>query len=108
MRGILKLQQRIVQQPLASTSDWTRWDCALTVSLWILAFGRWSEFYLRQRDVTDRELERLSRDAQELAMIRPIGVWRSEGIGKRGELVAFLDQVEELLAASGESNSNLQ
>lgn len=32
MRGILKLQQRIVQQPLASTSDWTRWDCALMVA----------------------------------------------------------------------------
>lgn len=108
MRGILKLQQRIVQQPLASTSDWTRWDCALTVSLWILAFGRWGEFYLRERDVTNRELERLSRDARELAMVRPMGEWRSAGAGKRGELVAFLDQVEELLAASDESKSNSQ
>ncbi|MDR8763951.1 hypothetical protein FEP90_05677 [Burkholderia multivorans] len=108
MRDILKLQQRIVQQPLASTSDWTRWDCALTVSLWILAFGRWGEFYLRQRDVTDRELERLSRDARELAMVRPIGEWRAQGAGKRGELVAFLDQVEELLAANDESKSNPQ
>ncbi|WP_175745078.1 VPA1262 family protein [Burkholderia ambifaria] len=108
MRGILKLQQRIVQQPLASTSDWSRWDCALTISMWILAFGRWCEFYLRQRDVTDRELERLSRDARELAMVRPMGEWRSEGAGMRGELVAFLDQVEGLLDASDESKSNLQ
>lgn len=39
MNDILKRQRRIVQQPLVSTSDWTQWDDALKVSLWILAFG---------------------------------------------------------------------
>lgn len=108
MQDILKRQQRIVQQPLASTSDWTRWDGALTVSLWILAFGRWGEFYLGQRDMTNHELERLSQDARGLAMVRPMGEWRSEGAGKPDELVAFLDQVEGLLASNDESKSNLQ
>ena len=102
MQAILKRHRRIVQQPLASTSDWTRWDGALTVSLWMLAFNRWCEYYLRQRDMTDRELEQLSQDARELAMVRPMNEWRSKGAGKQGELAAFLDQVEELLASSDE------
>ena len=108
LQAILKRQRRIVQQPLASTSNWTRWDSALKVSLWILAFSKWGEYYLRQRNMTDRELERLSRDARELAMVRPMAEWRSEVAGKPGQLAAFLDQVEDLLASSDESKSKLQ
>lgn len=108
MQAILKRQRRIVQQPLASTSDWTRWDGALVVSMWILTFTRWGQYYLHQRGMTDRELERLSRDARELAMVRPMVEWRSEGAGKPGQLAAFLDHVEELLASSDESKSKLQ
>lgn len=108
MQVILKRQRQVVLQPLASTSDWTRWDGALTVSLWIVAFSRWGEYYLRQRGMTDRELERLSRDARELTMFRPMVEWRWEDAGKPGQLVAFLDQVEELLASSNESQSKLQ
>jgi hypothetical protein len=102
MQAILKRQQRSVQQPLASTSDWTRWDGALVVSMWILTFTRWGQYYLRGRSMTDRELDELSRGARELAMVRPMDEWRSEGAGKQGELAAFLDQVEELLASNDE------
>jgi hypothetical protein len=108
MKAILKRQQRIVRQPLASTSDWTRWDGALVVSMWILIFTRWAQYYLRGRDMSDRELEELSRDARELAMVRPINEWRSKNTGKQGELAALLDQVEELLASSDESKSEGQ
>ncbi len=108
MQAILQRVRRIVQQPLASTSDWTRWDGALTVSLWIWVFGRWIEYYLRQRDMVVCELEELSRDASELAMVRPMAEWHSKGAGKQGELTAFLDQVEELLASSNEPKSKLQ
>jgi len=97
MQVILKLQQRIVQQPLASTSDWTQWDGALMVSMWILTFTQWGQYYLRGCGMTDSALEKLSRDARELAMVRPMDEWRSEGTGKQGELAAFLNQVEELL-----------
>lgn len=96
MQTVLKRQRRIVQQPLASTSDWTQWDGALVVSMWILAFTRWSQYYLRERGMTDRQLDELSRDARELAMVRPIAEWRSEGADKPGQLAAFLDQVEGL------------
>lgn len=102
MRAILKRQQRIVQQPLASTSDWTSWDDALVVSMWMLTFTRWCQYYLRERDMANRELEELSQDIRKLAMVRPMGEWRSEGVGKNGELAAFLDQVEELLSSSDE------
>jgi len=108
MQDILKRQQRVVQQPLASTSNWNRWDRALTVSLWLLAFFRWGEFYLRQRSMTDYELERLSSSARGLVMVRPMSEWRSEGAGKPGELAAFLDQVDELLDTSDGPKSNLQ
>ena len=108
MQAILSRQKRVVQQPLASTSDWTRWDSTLTVSLWILAFSKWCEYYLRQRGMTGSELECLSTNARELAMVRPIVEWRSKIAGEPGQLAAFLDQVEELLASSDDSNSNLQ
>lgn len=100
IQEILKRQRRIIQQPLASTSDWTRWDDALVVSMWILAFTRWSQYYLRVRGVNDCKLEELSEAASELAMVRPINEWRTEGTGKPGELAAFLDQAEDLLASN--------
>ena len=108
MRAILKRQKRVVQQPLASTSDWTRWDLAVVVSMWILTFTRWCKYYLLQRGMIDRELEELSMQARELAMVRPIGEWRSKGAGEPGQLAAFLDQVEELLITSDELKSKLQ
>lgn len=100
IRAILQFQRRIVQQPLASTSDWARWDDALMVSMWILTFARWSQYYLRERGMTERVLEELSRGASDLSMVRPIGEWRSDGTGTQGELATFLDQVEGLLASN--------
>jgi hypothetical protein len=111
MQAILKRQRWIVQQPLASASDWTRWtrwDDALVVSMWILTFTRWGQYYLRERGMTDCELEALSRNARKLAMVRPMDEWRSRGAGKQGELAAFLDQAEKLLASSDESKSEIQ
>lgn len=108
MQGILRRQQRVVQQPLASTSNWTRWDRALTVSLWLLVFFRWGEFYLRQRCSTDHKLEQLSSTARALVMVRPRSEWRFDGTGKLGELAAFLDQVDALLGASDGQKDGLQ
>ncbi|MBN2991295.1 hypothetical protein JWR97_07745 [Pseudomonas cedrina subsp. fulgida] len=102
MQVVLRRQQRIVQQPLASTSDWTRWNDALVVSMWIFAFTRWCQYYLSDRDMTNRDLEELSRGARKLAMVRPMGEWRSDGTGKPGELAAFFDQAEALLASNDE------
>ena len=66
--------------------------------MWILAFTRWAQYYLRGRGMTVSELDELSKKASELAMVRPMNEWRSIGSGKQGELAAFLDQVTKLLA----------
>ncbi|MGO6982554.1 VPA1262 family protein [Rhizobium leguminosarum] len=108
LRAILRRQQRIVRQPLASTSNWTRWNDALAVSMWILVFARWAQYYLRGREMTLRELEELSRDAYDLAMVRRMDEWRSNGMGKQGELAAILDEVEELLASSDHSENGVK
>lgn len=97
MQKILKLQRRVAQQPLASSANWARWDDALKVSMWILTFTRWCQYYLRERGMTDSALEKLSESASALAMVRPMEEWRSEVAGKQGELAAFLDQVQGLL-----------
>ena len=76
--------------------------------MWILTFTRWSQYYLRGRAMTDRKLEQLSRDARELAMLRPMNEWRSMDAGNQGELAAFLDQVDELLTSNDESKSGDQ
>lgn len=108
MREILKRQRRNVQQPLASTSNWSRWDGALAVSMWILAYTRWATYYLRGRDMYIHELEELSRHSRDVAMVRPMEEWRTEGGGKQRELAAFLDQAEDLLSSSNEPKSDLQ
>ncbi|MFA6062860.1 MAG: VPA1262 family protein [Gallionella sp.] len=107
LQAILKRQKQIIHQPLASTSDWTRWDGALTVSMWILALARWGQYYLREGRITDIHLEALSWDAGALAMVRPMDEWRSKGGGNQSELAAFLDQVEDLMASSNSSISKL-
>jgi len=98
MRAHLARQKRILHQPLASTSNWARWDDALTVSMWVLSFARWGQYYLQGRGLVDQQLEKLSADARQLAMVRPIDEWRSTSTGKQGELAIFLDQIDQLLA----------
>ena len=102
IQKILKQQQRIVQQPLASTTGWTEWDRALLVSMWILTFTQWSQYYLNLPNMTYPELTELCRLARELAMIRPMDEWKSADAGERSELTSFLDQVEKLLDSRAE------
>ena len=99
LKTILSRQQRILQQPLASTSVWARWNDALVISMWILTFTCWSRYYLSGRNLKVRELEQLSQNAHDLAMIRSREEWRSLGVAPRGGLAAFLDKAEEQLAA---------
>ncbi|MBY2985686.1 VPA1262 family protein [Rhizobium leguminosarum] len=108
LKAILRRQERIVQQPLASTSDWTRWNDALMLSMWILIFARWGQYYVRSRGMTHPELDELSQGARKLAMVRPMSEWLSTSTGKQGELAAILDQVEELLASSDHSENRFE
>lgn len=100
LQAILKRKKRIIHQPLASTSDWTRWNDALVVSMWILTFARWGQYFLSKHSVACPVLEMLSRDAQELAMVRSMDEWHFQGPRNEGQLAKFLDQVEELIRTS--------
>ncbi len=52
LKEIIKIQQRVIRQPLASASNWTQWDCALNVSLWILVFSKLSRYYLNTLQIS--------------------------------------------------------
>ena len=69
-----------------------------------LTFTRWSQYYLGDRTMAHRELEALSQGAGKLVAFRPIDEWRTQGVGRQSELVAFLNQAEELLASSAETS----
>jgi hypothetical protein len=98
IQTILQKQKRVIQQPLASTLNWNRWDGALVVSMWILTFTRWAQYYLSKRGTTNLELESLLQKARELAMVRPMDDWLSQRHHNKGQLAAFLEQVEELIS----------
>lgn len=108
MRALLKRPRRLVQQPLANTSNWAQWDDALTVSMWILTFARWSQYYLHERGIPSPEVESLSQGARGLAMVRTMEEWRSQGVGKWSELAAFLDQANGLLLTGNPSEGTGQ
>ena len=99
VQKILKRLKRILQQPLASTVNWPRYDDALIVSMWILIFARWGQYYLRERVMVVFELEALYQDASKLAMVRPIEEWRRVGSTQK-ELIKAFDKVKNLLAST--------
>jgi hypothetical protein len=103
---ILNQQKRIIQQPLASTSNWSRWDKALKISLWILAFCKWCEYYLSKSNLRNNELEKLSENARKLAEARPINEWGTETSDQPSGVIAFLNQGESLLASIDETESS--
>ncbi|MCG2607874.1 hypothetical protein LZZ98_04890 [Acinetobacter sp. SM34] len=104
IRIILVNQQRIIQQPLASTSNWSRWNDALTVSMWISAFAKLCSHYLNQLGIKDNEqLDTLLKLSYSLTMIRPLEEWNSES-----ELIKFVEWIENLLSNQKEiSNSTV-
>ncbi|MEN8619242.1 VPA1262 family protein [Shewanella baltica] len=92
-RKVLNKQKRIIQQPLASTSNWSRWDEALKVSLWILVFAKLSRYYLNTLNILHHEdLDSLLEDSFSLAMVRASTEWMPHS-----ELFSYLEKVEELL-----------
>ena len=104
VQSVLKRQQRVLHQPLASTSNWTQWNNALVTSMQVLAFARWTQYYLHAEGTEDDSVEKLTQAASDLALIRPMDEWRAMG----GELALFLDKADELLAATAKENEGLR
>ena len=100
IRRILDKQKRIIQQPLASTSNWSRWDEALKVSLWILVFTKFCKYYLNSLNVSVHEqLNLLLEDASSLAMTRPSNEWLPDS-----EMFLYFKKIEEQLSNPGRDN----
>lgn len=99
VRGILVKQRRIIQQPLASTSNWARWYDALTITLWIAGFARWAHYYQRTLGKDAADLEQLAKEADALVAVRNSEEWASEPAGTHRDMIEFIAQADELMAA---------
>ncbi|WP_417528990.1 VPA1262 family protein [Marinomonas shanghaiensis] len=69
---ILRKQKQVIQQPLANTANWSNWNNALKVSLWIWLFTEWCRYYnsINGNDNSQKLVE-LYDIAKELALARP-------------------------------------
>ncbi|WP_149983169.1 VPA1262 family protein [Pseudoalteromonas rhizosphaerae] len=93
LKTILEAQRRIIQQPLASTSNWYKWDEALKISLWILVFAKWGKYYLNNLNIFNHEqLDLLLENAHSLALKRPTSEWRAQS-----ELFEYMEKIDELI-----------
>ena len=99
VRDILNQQRRIIQQPLASTSNWARWDDALTISLWIAGFARWAHYYQRTLGKNVADLKQLAKDADALVTVRYSEESTSVTSIPHANIIKFISGVMELPGA---------
>jgi len=96
LQSVLARIRRDVQQPLASTSNWNKWNISMVVAMWIFAFTKWAVHFLVKPSVIETELERLSIDARSIALVRPITEWQSDRGVEPAALARFIEQVGEI------------
>ncbi|NLB11191.1 hypothetical protein GX831_01890 [bacterium] len=97
IKKTLKKSQKVVEQPLASTSNWSLWDDAITTAMWILIFTQWVKFYQLQNRVNTDVIEILITDARDIAMRQPMHEWEQYLDSPSSELAACLKEVEQLV-----------
>jgi hypothetical protein len=96
LQRMLDRVRRDVQQPLASTLNWGKWNTSLVVAMWILAFTKWASHFLSNPTGIEAELERLSNEARCVALIRPVTEWKSDrGVSSAG-LARFIEEIGEI------------
>lgn len=96
LQAALVPAKREIQKPLASTSNWNRWNSALVVAMWIYAFTKWVQTRSVSPGGTDKPLSQLSDSARSLALARPVEEWRSYLGSGAGELASFIEEVGTL------------
>jgi hypothetical protein len=96
LRAVLTRVRRNVQQPLASTSNWGKWNISLVVAMWIFAFTKWAAHSLVKPSGIEKEIEQLSSDSRSVALVRPISDWQSDRGVEPASLAKFIDEVGEI------------
>jgi hypothetical protein len=92
LQSVLIRVRRDVQQPLASTSNWNKWNISIVVAMWIYAFTKWAAHSLVRPSEIEKGLEQLLTESRSVALVRPITEWRS-GRGVEPALAKFIEEV---------------
>ncbi|RAI63283.1 hypothetical protein DOZ69_20155 [Pseudomonas fluorescens] len=79
-----------IQQPLASTTNWTDWDNHLKASFWISGYLKWITYYLSVDSEAKPALEQASLLAVEICSGRSLNDWRRLDYSG-GQYSIFLD-----------------
>jgi hypothetical protein len=95
LRSLLVRVRRDVQQPLASTSNWNKWNISIVVAMWIFAFTKWAVHSLVKPSKIEEGLEQLLTDSRSVALVRPITEWQSDR-SVESELTKFIEEVGSL------------
>jgi hypothetical protein len=98
INGLLKILKKAranVQQPLASTMNWRKWDCSLEVAMWIYAFCRHVEHHMEESAKSPTQFVDLRQQSRDIALVRTLDEWRYNGV-ERGALAAFIEEVGEM------------
>jgi hypothetical protein len=96
LQSVLARVRRDVQQPLASTSNWKKWNISIVVAMWIYAFTKWAAHFLVKPSEIEAELERLSNAARSIALIRPITEWQSDRGVEPAAFAKFIEEVGQI------------
>ncbi|TOD20256.1 hypothetical protein CGJ72_05490, partial [Vibrio parahaemolyticus] len=99
--SVLRKQKQIIQQPLASSANWSKWDDALKVALWIWLFAEWCQYYNSVHgEENSQKLIQLYGSAKELTMVRSESEWEPLGTGIQSELFLQRKWVSEQIENS--------
>ncbi len=96
LRKVLDKVRRDVQQPLASTLNWGKWNISLVVAMWILAFTRWVSHFMTEPSGIEPEIKSLSNETRRLALLRPVSEWKSRRGVEPAGLARFIEETGEI------------
>ena len=90
----LKQYQRVLQQPLANTVNWYKWDNASVLSMWIYVLTKWMLYFLNSEKKEIRDIQRLSDQAAKFVVPRALKEWRNSPSITKRDLLKLLDEAE--------------
>lgn len=95
LKKLLTNAERYIQAPLSSTKNWSEWDSALKVALWIYGFTKWVEYFLKRPYKLSNDFNELKLSSHRLAMYRQKDEWASMTTAGN-EFGVFLKERSEL------------